>query len=254
MMLMLLMLLLMLLLSLMLLLLLLLLLMWMLDIIITRLCAINFYRYWQRNKLMASFLLMCYQLDSKRKHQRPYCPVLPVAPVTPVAGQVVTYRHMGEQYTDTVLAVGEFFDKPAYRIGRIWISGGQLVGVVNHLVSKVSGNTSVPQLPSPTQKEVTSSTGLETDHTNWSASMMISLTNWIPKNLQAISMSTLTRRLSGIVIFMNSAAEFLDCSTFTSRTISQFYVERVLTTASRSRRERFTIGIAGGLKPYVIQN
>jgi hypothetical protein len=91
----------------------------------------NFYRYWQRNKLMASLLLMCYQLDSKRKHQRPYCPVLPVSSVTPVAGQVVTYRHMGEQYTDTVLAVGEFFDKPAYRIGRIWISGGQLVGVVS---------------------------------------------------------------------------------------------------------------------------
>ena len=83
---------------------------------------------------------------------------------------------------------------------------------------------------------------------------MTSLTNSIPKSLQPISMSTLTHRLSGIVTFMNSAARFLDSSTFASHTISRFYVERVLTTASRSRREKSTIVTAGGLKPSVIQN
>jgi hypothetical protein len=82
---------------------------------------------------MASFLMLCYALDAKRT--RPYCPPLPATPVTVVAGDVVTYRSMGDVHTGIVLAVGEFFDEPAYLIGKLWISGGQVVGIVESRVA-----------------------------------------------------------------------------------------------------------------------
>lgn len=62
---------------------------------------------------MASFTMLCYQLDSKRPV--PLCPVAPVTSVTPAVGQLVTYRHLGDVDTATVLSVGVgAFDEPEY--------------------------------------------------------------------------------------------------------------------------------------------
>jgi hypothetical protein len=62
-------------------------------------------------------------------------PPLPVTPVTPVAGDVVTYRSMGDVHTGTVDEIGEFFDEPACRIGKLWISCGQVVTSVESRVA-----------------------------------------------------------------------------------------------------------------------
>jgi hypothetical protein len=62
-------------------------------------------------------------------------PPRPVTPVTVAEGDVVTYRSMGKQHRGTVDEIGDFFDEPAIRIGKLWISCGQVVPSVESRVA-----------------------------------------------------------------------------------------------------------------------
>lgn len=87
---------------------------------------------------MASFLMLCYALDDKRPV--PYAPVRPLPSVTVQAGDTVTYRYLGEQYTGFVFAVTEYFEQAAYKVfhpvrGSVEISAGQVIGIAESRVA-----------------------------------------------------------------------------------------------------------------------